>query len=768
MNAINHSTFLSFAAAHDFDLSQELVIDCFAGGGGASEGMEAAMEQMKALGILPPTHRCAVDIAINHDPKAIAMHAANHPRTMHLTADIWTADPLTVTGGIAVGALWASPDCRGFSKAKGGAPVSKSVRSLAWVVAHWAEQVRPREIYMENVEEFQDWCDLDPTSRPDKNLKGQEFKRWVKRFRRMGYRVEWRVLRANFFGAPTIRKRLYIMMRCDGEPIIWPSETHADPKSDQVASGAMQPWPVAADIIDFDRPCPSILMTRDEAKAYTKATGIKIIRPLAFNSEDRIAKGTKRYVIDKGDDAFVVVCNHHGKDFRGQGLDDSFATVTKARDAHGLVVPHIMTMRNAAKPFSAADEGTHTITAGGAGLIEVEASIAPFMVPRYGERPGQEPRSRPVDMSAPTVVEGGNGGNLVEVEMAPFLSHGQQGGRSRQATDPIHTIAASTKDTNQVAAVYIAQHNGGARGPIGTPARKPVSTLTVEGSQQQIVSAHMISMKGSERRASSVENPAPASTAQGQHNGVVMPFLHAYYGSEETGFTVEDSIRTATTKDRFGLAQVEADVAPLTEAQLASARKVTAFLRKYGCWDDREFVTLTIRGVQYIIIDIGMRMLTPRELARAQGFRETYILAASFNGGVLTETDQRHKIGNSVCPAMAYALFRVNYRPKPRLVVDNDQGWLFDNARAAAMTTQQGGASTLFAEVLSEIAETSRIGGDIPEQLMRQLAGRGLTLQQLSDRRVMNRSIYTLKKHARRFEIAFPDYLPRKMRKAAE
>ena len=721
MNAIHHNSFLTFAAAHGFDTTQELVIDCFAGGGGASEGMEMALRDMRQAGLLPEDHRCAVDIAINHDPKAIAMHMANHPKTMHLTADIWTADPLTVTGGIAVGALWASPDCRGFSKAKGGAPVSKSVRSLAWVVAHWADQVRPREIYMENVEEFQDWCDLDPTSRPDKNLKGKEFKRWVSRFRRMGYRVEWRVLRANFFGAPTIRKRLYIMMRCDGEPIIWPEETHADPKSAEVARGEKLAWPVAADILDFDRPCPSILMTKEEARAYTKATGIKIIRPLAFNSEKRMAVGTKRFVLDKGDDAFLVTLNHGGDWFRGQGgLGTPFNTVAAARDAHGLVTP--------------------------------------FMVPRYGERPGQEPRSRSVDVSAPTVVEGGNGGNLVEVEMAPFLSHGQQGGRSRSAEDPAHTIAASRKDTNQVVsvfvtkhttggigsgadegvgtvtansfhkrpggasplgatAVYLAQHNGGPRGPIGRPADEPASTLTVEGSQQQVVSvhlgrqfgnsvgsdvegpvgtimadvektqvvsAHMISMKGSDRRASSVKDPAATATAQGQHAGVVMPFLHAYYGSEETGFTVEDPARTATTKDRFGLAQVEAEVQPLTADQVDSARRVAAFLRKYGCWDDREFVILTIRGVQYIIIDIGMRMLTPRELARAQGFRESYILAAPYNGGFLTETDQRHKIGNSVCPDMAYVLFRHNYRPRPRLVVDNDaQGWLFSWGVAA-------------------------------------------------------------------------------------
>lgn len=726
MNAILHNSFRAFAEAHGFDLEQELVIDCFAGGGGASEGMEMAMASMKAAGLLPQSHRCVVDIAINHDPKAIAMHMANHPKTMHLTADIWTADPLTVTGGIAVGALWASPDCRGFSKAKGGAPVSKSVRSLAWVVAHWAEQVRPREIYMENVEEFQDWGDLDPKSRPDKSLKGKEFNRWVKRFRRMGYRVEWRVLRANFFGAPTIRKRLYIMMRCDGEPVIWPEETHADPKSAEVALGEKQAWPVAADILDFDRPCPSILMTKDEARAYTKATGVKIIRPLAYNSEERIAKGTKRYVIDKGDDAFVVGLAHRDSSDRSRGTDEQITTIHAGGGNHSLV--------------------------------------APYMVPRYGERAGQAPRSRPIDQSAPTVVKGGNGGNLVEAQIAPFLSHGQQGGRSRSVEAPTHTIAASIKDTNQVVsvfvskhttggigsgadegvgtvtansfhkrpggasplgttAVYLAQHNGGPRAPTGREASEPLSTAATAGSQQQVVSAfvarqfgasighgsnesngtvtaggggksqlvsaHMISMKGSDRRASSVETPAHAATAQGQHAGVVMPFLHAYYGSEETGFSVEDSARTATTKDRFGLAQVEAELQPLSDAQLDSARKVAAFLRKYDCWDDREFVTLTIRGVEFIIIDIGMRMLTPRELARAQGFRETYILAAPFNDGFLTETDQRHKIGNSVCPDMACVLFRNNYRPKPRLVVDNGQGWLFsaaseDGRRAAA------------------------------------------------------------------------------------
>lgn len=643
MNAILHSTFRDFAGTKGFDLSQELVIDCFAGGGGASEGMEQAMRVLKASGILPQDHRCVVDIAINHDPKAIAMHLANHPQTMHMTADIWTADPLTVTGGISVGALWASPDCRGFSKAKGGAPVSKSVRSLAWVVAHWAEQVRPREIYMENVEEFQDWGDLDPTSRPDKKLKGREFKRWVRRFRSLGYAVEWRVLRANFWGAPTIRKRLYIMARCDGAPVVWPTETHADPKSEDVALGLKEAWPVAADILDWSRDCPSIFMTKEEAKEYTRRTGLRVQRPLAFNSDARIAKGTKRYVTDKGEDAFLVVCNHSGDGFRGQGLGENFRTVTRARDAHGLVMP----------------------------------------------------------------------------QWAPFLSHGQHGGRSRSASEPAHTIEASTKDTNQVVsvflnkhtsggigsdalesvptvtansfikrpggasplgatAVFLAQHNGGPRGPVGRAVDKPVSTLTVEGSQQQVVSAHMLSLKGSKRRAYSVEGGHHAVTAQGNHSAVVMPFMTAYFGSDEIGSATDGSVRTVTVKPRFGHVEVSIEVPPLSDAQLDRARQVAAFLRKHGCWDDREFVTVG----PWIVVDIGMRMLTPRELARAQGFPDSYILAAPYLGKVLTETDQRHKIGNSVCPDMSKTLFLANYRPKPRIEPRPEQGWLLDRLAA--------------------------------------------------------------------------------------
>jgi len=771
-------TFREFAAVRGFDLDHELVVDCFAGGGGASEGMEDAIRRLKVLGILPLSRRANVDIAINHDDKAIAMHLANHPNTMHVTADIWTVDPLSVTGGLQVGAVWASPDCRHHSKAKGGRPVSESVRDLAWVVAHWCEQVHPREVYLENVEEFRDWGPLVSDGaggmRPNKLQKGATFKRWVRKFKAMGYRVEWQERRANLWGVPTIRKRLYIMMRNDGEPIVWPPETHADPKSEEVARGEKQAWPIAADIIDWDRPCPSIFLTKADARELRRSAGISIIRPLADNTHARIAKGIKRYVLDRAS-PFIVTCNHAGE-FRGQSIDASFNTVAAARDAHGVVIPSLISVNHGdsgGRREYGVDESFGTVeTAPSKGLIEAHiapsivgvggrmgqsgprsveapwhtattkpdsAIVAPYLVPRYGERDGQEPRTLPIDGSTPTIVPTGNGAGIAAAELAPFITHGQHGGRSRGADEPHHTVEASTKDTNQVAAVYLAQHN---ENRIGVPAdgsmpavttrgtqtqqvaaflaqnntdmvghdlRESTSTIVGKGSTQSFVAAsviemhgksgarpvdapasspttkstpgfaaaHMISLKGSDRRAYGADRPVEAITADGQHAGVVtLPLMTAYYGSDEVGGAEDAPVRSVTSKARFGHIEATAAAPPLTDSQLARARQVADFLRAYGCWDDREFVTVG----QWVVIDIGMRMLTPRELARAQGFSDSYVLAAPYNGKTLTETDQRHKIGNSVCPAMAASLFMANYRPKPRAANSPDQGWLLQKA----------------------------------------------------------------------------------------
>lgn len=510
----------------------EIVIDSFAGGGGASTGIEMALNALQRAGV--SLHNTDVTIAINHDGAALAMHEANHPSTVHLEADIWTVDPLSTTNGRPVGLLWASPDCRHFSSAKGGAPVSDTVRGLADVVVHWAEQVRPRLIFLENVVEFQNWGPtiIGPKRKriADPKRKGTKFDRWAAKFRKLGYRVEMRVLRACDYGAPTIRRRLYIIMRLDGEPIVWPQPTHGDPASSAVKAGELQAWRTAAEIIDWSLPCHSILMDRPEGREYTRSTGFKIIRPLADATLGRIAAGVKRHVLDNPT-PFVVTRNHTGDGFRGQALDEPFKTVAGARDAHGLVLPFVTTY--------------------------------------YGERDGKNDRSSSL-------------------------------------AEPLRTITTAPR------------------------------------------------------------------------HGIVHAFMTSHHTNDPYGVHVEAPMRTVTGIPKIDPVLVYAAMPPLSPELEAKARRVAAFLRSYGSWDGGEFVTVG----DHIVYDIGMRMLTPRELARAQGFPEDYILAAPYNGQVLSESKQRHKLGNSVCPPAAKALVEANYLPRTRSPYRADQGWLFERQGA--------------------------------------------------------------------------------------
>ncbi|NEI60930.1 DNA cytosine methyltransferase [Rhizobium leguminosarum] len=683
--------------------------DSFAGGGGASNGIEAALEVLWVLELLPAWHSRKVDYAVNHNEAALAMHEANHPETVHLPHNVWKVSMREILGDNLFGILWLSPDCRDHSPAKGGPITSRSVRDLAWVLIKWLKELpdwqRPRLIALENVPAFSKWSPLidhpDGGYQRDEKRLGEVFHRFVKAVAGFGYSVGWTELTACEHGDPTIRRRLQMVMRRDGERTEWPEATHGDPKSSAVASGELEPWPVAADIIDFDRPCPSILMTKEEATAYTRETGIKIIRPLAFKSDARIAKGVKRHVLQAAE-PFLVTCNHGGDGFRGQGLDVPLATVTKSRDAHGLVVPSL--------------------------------------VAYYGEGHGSKDRS--ASISEPLrVVPTAPRHALLEAAVAPFISYGQHGGRNRSALDPLHTVKASTKDQNQVvaaalapfiaqqngdrkdsgidyaragrsagsplgaattsptqtlAALYLAQHNTGV---IGHHMRKPISTIVKEASTQalvsatfikrdfgnsigssmsvpigaltsggggkaEVVAAHMMSLKGSTRRDGSCKKPHAAVCASGQHSAVVtLPLMTAYYSTGGQSAAIDDPMLAVPTKARFGLTEADASKPPLSDAQLGRARMVADFLRRHDCWDEREFVTLTISGETYIVIDIGMRMLTPRELARAQGFPDSYILAAPYKGGTLSETEQRHKIGNSVCKRPAAASIIVNYRP---------------------------------------------------------------------------------------------------------
>lgn len=285
------------------ELWDEIVVDNFAGGGGASTGIKMAIGR-------------DVDIAINHDPAAIAMHKANHPYTEHYNESVWDIDPVTATGGRPVGLCWFSPDCKHFSKAKGGKPVDKNIRGLAWVALKWAATVRPRVIMLENVEEFKTWGPL-LGDRPDPNQKGRTFNCFVNALRRHGYQVDWRELRACDYGAPTIRKRFFLIARCDGRPIVWPKPTHGDPSSLKVQSGELKPWHTAAECIDWSIPCPSIFERK---------------KPLAENTLRRIAKGLQKFVIDNPQ-PFIVQVNHGGENFRGADFDKPFPTVTAK---HGI------------------------------------------------------------------------------------------------------------------------------------------------------------------------------------------------------------------------------------------------------------------------------------------------------------------------------------------------------------------------------------------------------------------------------------------------
>ena len=653
-------------------LPGEIIVDSFAGGGGASLGIE------RALGRSP-------DIAINHDAEALAMHAMNHPATRHLPHNVWKVDPTAVTGGAPVGLLWASPDCKHHSKAKGGKPVKRAIRDLAWVVVRWARQVRPRIIMFENVEEFRDWGPLDVDGRPCKERKGKTFDLFVVELRRLGYRVEHRDLRACDYGAPTIRKRLFLIARRDGAPIVWPIPTHGPPNNLAVVAGTLLPWRTAAEIIDWSLPCRSIFLTREEGRA----AGVN--RPLAPNTMARIAKGVKRYVINAAS-PFIVPVTHHDAE-RGQPLTDPLATVTAAhRGEQALVTPFVT---YAQQGGAVRDLGAplHTITAS---PKDNNGIVAPFVTKFRSGATGQSVDGPLATVTANSFVERPGGAAPLGI-VAPHLvsvAHGDSGGRREYAADepigaqvgsnthalaavhlsrqfgasvgsgaeePIGTTTAGGGGKTAMVAAFLAQHNGdrapkpgrSADEPLSTvvgtggqqnvisaflaqnnylepghDAREPMSTIVAKGCTQAVVSAGMVSLKGSDRRDRGADEPAATVCAGGNHAAEVRAFITKYYGPA-IGQPVDAPLHTATVKPRFGL------------------------------------VTVDIAGESYVIVDIGMRMLAPRELFRAQGFRDSYVIDRGrdvLTGAEirLTKTAQVRMCGNSVCPDLADALVRAN------------------------------------------------------------------------------------------------------------
>lgn len=461
-----------------------LIIDNFAGGGGASTGIEAAIGR-------------PIDVAINHDPEAIAMHKANHPHTRHFCQSIMAIDPLEATGGLPVDLAWFSPDCKHFSKAKGGKPVSANIRDLAWIVVHWAKRLgsnKPRVIMLENVEEFRTWGPIAEDGKPCPQRKGQTFDKWVGQLRRLGYHVQWRELRACDYGAPTTRKRLFLIARCDGLPIVWPAASHGE--------GRPLPWRTAAEIIDWSIACPSIFTRK---------------RPLKPTTCKRIALGIQRYVID-AEKPFIVPLTHHGGDSRIYDLDKPIPTVTAANRgemalASAAIVP--VTHTNGGNGANRADEPLRTITTAKGGEFSVIAST--LIQTGYGEREGQKPRVPGLQKPLGTVVAGGGKHALVSA--------------------------------------FMAQHNTGV---VGHAAKRPLSTITARGTQQNLVTSNLVKLRNN-AIGQSVEAPIGTLTAGGEHFAEVRAFMVKYYGNEFGGHSLDKPIGTATTKHRFGLVKVSID-----------------------------------------------------------------------------------------------------------------------------------------------------------------------------------------------------------------
>ena len=654
-------------------LADELIVDLFAGGG----GMSVAIEQ--ALG----RH---ADIAVNHNDDALSMHRANHPQTRHFIADVFEVDPRGATQGRPVGHLHLSPDCTHFSQAKGGQPRNAKIRGLSWVANRWAGQVRPRCISLENVKQLTKWGPLiakrdaatgrvirldgtvaEPGERvpvaeqfliPDPKRAGKTWARFLTMLRGLGYTVEHRLMVAADYGAPTTRERLFLFARCDGEPIVWPKPTHH-----KIPERGQKRWRAAAECIDWTIPCPSIFERK---------------RPLADATLRRIARGIKRYVID-AKEPFIVPATHQGSD-RGRSTDEPLPTITAAHRGEQMLVSPILAgvggRAGDSEPRSA-DQPQYTITSKADTAI-----LTPTLLKIRGNSDGGR-----LDLPLPTITSGAGakrdaGAAHAMGVIVPHLQQITQGGREHNAGDPLKTIttakggeqavvAASLIQTgygeregqaprsldieqplgtvvggaakHAAVAAFLAQQNTMPNGGVhaGHDARDPLSTVTNSGSQQNIVAASLATLRGT-NTGRAADEPLRTASAGGEHHALVQytlspeqeagalrcaALLINYYGNGQP-LDLSDPADTITTKDRLAL------------------------------------VTVWLHGHPYVIVDIGLRMLTPRELYRAQGFPDDYIIERGHDGRTFSKSAQVRMVGNSVSPEPAAALLAENHAPR--------------------------------------------------------------------------------------------------------
>lgn len=540
-------------------INGELIVDNFAGGGGASTGIELATGY-------------SVDIAINHDPEAIKMHKENHPNTKHYCENVWAVDPVKACNGHPVGLAWFSPDCKHFSKAKGGKPKDKNIRGLAWVALRWAGLVRPRVIMLENVEEFKTWGPLNRRHHPIKSKQGRTFEKFVQQLTDLGYEVQFKELVAADYGAPTMRKRFFMIARCDGKPIIWPEPTHAPVDSEEVNKGLLKPYVGAYTQLDFSLPCPSIFDTSEEIK---EKYGIRAVRPLAQKTMDRIARGLKKFVLDNPE-PFIIHCNHGGER-RPNDIREPMPTIT----------------------------GKH-----GYGIVE------PYMV-QIGQTGFTKDRSKDVREPLTTIVSK-NEHCLISPTLIQYHSETSKDGvRGQTIEDPIMTVDSSNR-YGLVASFLQKYYDGGYKGA-GDTLENPLPTVTA-WDHNSVVTANLIQMNN-HCDGRDLRDPIPTITAGDGHFGEVRAFLIKYYG-QGTGQDIEEPLDTVTSRDRFGL--------------------------------------VTIEGVDYQIVDIGLRMLEPKELYGCQGFPDDYIIDHDYTGKTYPRSEQVRRCGNAVCPPIPAALVRAN------------------------------------------------------------------------------------------------------------
>lgn len=440
----------------------EIIVDNFAGGGGASTGMELATGR-------------PVAIAINHDPDAILMHKTNHPHTEHLQASVWDVNPREVCRGRPVGLAWFSPDCKHFSKAKGAALVDRNIRGLAWIVLRWAGTVRPRVIILENVEEFVTWGPVRK-GKPVKKKAGQTFWKWKSQLLDLGYHVEHREIVAADLGAPTTRKRFVLVARCDGRPIVWPERTHGPRDSEEVRAGKLLPWRSAAEIIDWSQPCYSVFATKQELK---EQYGVTAVRPLAPNTMRRVIRGVDKFTIRSGH-PFLVECNHGG-DGRARAEVEPVNTITRKYTGgvcDPLLAPYTFS-NTGGSVGTDVSEPVHTIRTAG-GQIMASASLI-----QYHTEQTERVRANGMGLPLPT-VDASNRYGLTTAQLVEYFGNG----RPIDVRDPVHTV--TSHDREAVVCAHISKYYGGA---VGAEAAEPLPTVTAVD-HNAVTAAHVVEFKG--------------------------------------------------------------------------------------------------------------------------------------------------------------------------------------------------------------------------------------------------------------------------------